>query len=75
MNESDPHYNIYIISLNMELLLAAQVVKFEAPVRELKSFYYYDLILHAGKDTLAMYHEGQAFPLELATLIKENNLQ
>ena len=74
MNESDPHYNIYIISLNMELLLAAQVVKFEAPVRELKSFYYYDLILHAGKDTLAMYHEGQAFPLELATLIKENNL-
>lgn len=74
LNESDPHYNIYIISLDMELLLAAQVVKFQAPVRELKSFYYYDLILHSSKDTFAMYHEGQAFPLELATLLRDYKL-
>ena len=74
LNESDPHYNIYIISLNMQLLMAAQIIKFEAPVRELKSFYYYDLILQNEKDTLAMYHEGQAFPLELATLLKNYKL-
>jgi hypothetical protein len=74
LNESDPHYNIYIISLDMELLLAAQVVKFQAPVRELKSFYYYDLILHSNKDTFAMYHEGQAFPLELAALLRDYKL-
>jgi len=74
INESDPHYNIYIISLDYELLLAAQVVKFQAPVRELKSFYYYDLILQSNKDTFPMYHEGQAFPLELATLLRDYKL-
>ena len=74
INESDPHYNIYIISLDMELLLAAQVVKFQAPVRELKSFYYYDLILHSSKDTFSMYHEGQAFPLELAQILRDYKL-
>ncbi len=74
LNETDPHYNVYIISLDMKLLLAAQVVKFDAPVRELKPFYYYDLILDQEKDTLAMYHEGQAFPIELANLLKDYKL-
>ncbi len=74
LNESDPHYNIYIISLDMQLLMAAKVIKFEAPVRELKPFYYYDLILQNEKDTLAMYNEGQAFPLELASLLKDYKL-
>jgi hypothetical protein len=74
LNESTPHYNIYIISLNKELLIAAQVVKFEAPVRELKPFYYYEVIFQKEKDTFSIYHEGQAFSLELASLLKQYKL-
>ncbi|MBS1513173.1 MAG: hypothetical protein JST86_20215 [Bacteroidetes bacterium] len=73
-NESDPHYNVYIISLEKKLLFAAKVVKFDAPIRELKPFFYYDLINAVDNDTLAMYHEGQAFPLELAQLLKDYKL-
>ncbi|MBP6022860.1 hypothetical protein [Ferruginibacter sp.] len=74
LNQSDPHYDIYIISLDMKLLIAARVVKFDAPIRELKPFYYYDLIFHNEKDTFSIYHEGQAFALEMASLLKKYNL-
>jgi hypothetical protein len=74
LNASNPHYNVYIIGLDKKLLIAAQVVKFESPVRELKSFYYYDLILQNEKDTFAIYHEGQAFTLELASLLQKYKL-
>ncbi|MGG9962880.1 hypothetical protein [Ferruginibacter sp. SUN106] len=74
LNQSNPHYNIYIIGLNMKMLIAAQVVKFDAPVRELKPFYYYDVIFANEKDTFAIYHEGQAFAVELASLLKQYNL-
>jgi len=74
LNESSLRYNVYIISLNKELLIAAQVVKFEAPVMELKPFYYYDVIFQKEKDTFAIYHEGQAFTLELASLIQRYKL-
>jgi len=74
LNESTPHYNVYIISMNKELLIAAQVVKFEAPVRELKPFYYYEVIFQKEKDTFSIYHEGQAFAVELASLMKQYKL-
>jgi len=74
MNQTSPHYNVYIISLNKKLLIAAQVAEFEAPVRELKKFYYYNLVFQNEKDTLAIYHEGQAFTLELARLLKDYHL-
>lgn len=71
---TSPHYNVYIISLNKKILIAAQVAVFEAPVRELKSFYYYNLIFQNEKDTVAIYHEGQAFTLELANILKDYHL-
>jgi len=74
LNESAPHYNVYVISLDRKILIAAQVVKFQAPSSELKSFYYYDLIFHNEKDTVAMYYEGQAFTLELALLLQQYKL-
>jgi hypothetical protein len=74
LNETDLHYNVYIISLDMKLLLTAQVAKFEAPVQELKPFYYYYLIVENEKDTSAIYYKGQAFDIELATLLKTYNL-
>ena len=74
LNLTNPHYNVYVISMDKKLLVAAQVAEFEAPVRELKSFYYYNLIFKDQKDTIAIYHEGQAFTLELATLLKQYHL-
>jgi hypothetical protein len=74
LNESDPHYNVYVISLDKKILIAAQVVKFKAPSPELKSFYYYDLIFHNEKDTVPIYYQGQAFTLELASLIQQYKL-
>ncbi len=74
LNQSNPHYDIYIISLDMKLLIAAKVVKFDAPVRELKPFYYYDIIFEDEKDTFSIYHEGQSFVQEIASLIKKYNL-
>jgi len=74
INESNPHYNVYIISLDKKILIAAQVVNFKAPSDELKSFYYYDLIFHNEKDTVAVYYEGQAFTLELASIIQQYKL-
>lgn len=74
LSQSSPHYNMYIISLNKKLLVAAEVRKFEAPVRELKSFYYYNIVFQNEKDTVAIYHEGQAFTLELVKLLKDYHL-
>lgn len=74
LNESTPRYNIFIISLDKKLLLAATVVKFDAPIKDLKPFYYYDLILESTKDTFSIYYSGQAFTVELAELIKKYNL-
>ncbi len=74
LNETDLHYDVYIISLDKKMLLAAKVVKFEAPVKQLKPFYYYNIIMHATKDTFAVYHKGQAFTQELAELIQKYNL-
>jgi hypothetical protein len=74
LNETDLHYDVYIISLDKKMLLAAKVVKFEAPVKQLKSFYYYNIIMHSTKDTFAIYHKGQAFTQELAELIQKYNL-
>jgi len=76
LDESTPHYNVYIISMEKQLLLAAHIVKFDAPVKELNPFYYYNLILKGQPtdDTLAIYHEGQAFSLELAQLLKKYKL-
>lgn len=74
LNQTSPHYNVYVISMDKKLLIAAQVAEFEAPVRELKPFYYYNLIFKDQKDTVAIYHEGQAFTLELATVLKQYHL-
>jgi len=74
LNLTSPHYNVYVISMDKKLLIAAQVAEFEAPVRELKTFYYYNLIFKDQKDTVAIYHEGQAFTLELATLLQQYHL-
>jgi hypothetical protein len=74
INQTSPHYNVYIISLNKKLLIAAEVAQFEAPVRELKPFFYYNLVFQNEKDTLAIYHEGEAFTLELAKLLRDYHL-
>lgn len=77
MNQTNPHYNVYIISMDKKMLIAALVTEFEAPVEELKPLYYYNLIFHNEKnerDTVAIYHEGQSFIPELVSLIKSYGL-
>jgi hypothetical protein len=58
----------------MKLLVEAHVVKFEAPVVELKPFYFYKIIFPTQGDTFSIYHYGQAFTVELATILKDYKL-
>ena len=73
LSKSTPRYNIEVYNFTKELLLKAEVIKFEAPVEELQPFFYYEFAFSTG-DTTAIYVEDEAFSLVLANLIKEYNL-
>ena len=73
-NNSVPHCDMSVFSLTKELLLSANTRIFEAPVKELKPFDYYEIVFPELKDTFALYYEGQAFPLTLAAIIRDYHL-
>jgi len=66
--------NIEILNLNYQSLIKAEVMKFDAPVAELKPFYYYELTFPTIKDTLAIYLEDEAFLLVLSKIIRDYKL-
>ncbi len=67
-------YNIEILNLNYQALIKAEVMKFDAPVAELKPFYYYELIFPTIHDTFAIYLEDEAFLLVLSKIMRDYNL-
>lgn len=73
-NKTVPHYDITVYSLSKKLLMTVQVKTFPAPVKELKSFDYYEIIFAAVQDTFALYHEGEAFPVTFAEIIRDYQL-
>jgi len=74
LNETMPHYNMTVYGLNRKLLIKAEVLKFDAPVHELKPFYYYELTFPPLSDTLTLYSEDEAFSLVLSKIIRDYKL-
>ncbi len=74
LNTSIQRYNMEVYALNGDPLIKAEAINFEAPVRELKSFYYYEITFPPLSDTFAVYYEGEAFPLALGQMIKDYKL-
>jgi len=71
---STPRYNMEVFSLAGNLLITAEVIKFNTPVDELKPFFYYELRFTLPADTIALYVEEEAFPLVLSKIIGRYNL-
>lgn len=74
VNESMPHYDMDVYGIKGNLLIQATVIKFNAPVAELKPFYYYEIIFNELKDTTAVYVEDEAFPIVFAKIIAQYKL-
>jgi hypothetical protein len=74
INETAPRYNLDVYNLNHVLLIKANLIKFEAPVHDLKSFYYYELSFPTAIDTCNIYVEDEAFPLVMLKLIQTYHL-
>jgi hypothetical protein len=74
LNESPLRYNIEVYNSNDDVLIKAEVIKFNAPIDELKPFYYYELTFPPTGDTLAIYLEDEAFPLVLGKIISDYKL-
>jgi hypothetical protein len=68
------HYNMAVYSFGDDVLIKAEVIKFNAPVAELKPFYYYELSFPQTADSFAIYIEEQNFPLVLGKIIRDYNL-
>ncbi|MEP7254974.1 MAG: hypothetical protein ABI666_04315 [Ferruginibacter sp.] len=74
LSKTPLRYNIEILNLNYQSLIKAEVMKFDAPVAELKPFFYYELTFPTVKDTLAIYLEDEAFLLVLSKIIRDYKL-
>ena len=74
LSNSPNRYNMEVYGFDDYVLIKAEVIKFKAPVPELKPFYYYELTFPPTADTFAMYIEEEAFPLTLAKIIRDYNL-
>jgi len=74
LSKSPQRYNMEVYSFDDYLLIKAEVIKFDAPVDELKPFYYYELTFPPTADTFAMYIEDEAFPITLAKIIRDYGL-
>jgi len=74
LSKSTPRYNMEVYSFDDYVLIKAEVVKFNAPVAELRPFFYYELTFPPTADTFAIYIEEEAFPLVLAKIIRDYSL-
>ena len=68
------HFNMEVYSFDDYVLIKAEVIKFNAPVNDLKPFYYYELTFPPTADTFAVYIEDEAFPVVLAKIIRDYDL-
>ena len=74
LNSGTPGYNMEVYSFDDYVLIKAEVIKFNAPVKDLKPFYYYELTFPPTADTFAVYIEDEAFPVVLAKMIRDYDL-
>ncbi len=69
LSNSMPRYNMEVYNLQRKTVIEAEVIEFAAPVKELKSFFYYELRFPSIPDTFSLYHDGEAFPQALAKIM------
>lgn len=74
LSQTPPRYNVKVYNFNKDLLVQAEIIKFNAPVNELQPFYYYELTFPLIPDTFAIYVEDEAFTLVLSKVIRDYNL-
>lgn len=74
LSNSTPRYNIDIYNFSKDTLITATVIKFDAPVDNLKAFYYYELVFPSIADTFSIYVEDEAFPLVLGKMVRDYKL-
>jgi hypothetical protein len=68
------HNNMEVYSLDDYVLIKAEALKFNAPVAQLKPFYYYELTFPPTADTFALYMEDEPFAPVLAKIINDYKL-
>jgi len=74
LNKPSQQYNVEVYSLTDQYLIKAEVLKFTAPVDQLRSFYYYEMTFPATGDTLTLLPGDEAFPIVLAKMIRDYKL-
>jgi hypothetical protein len=74
LSKATPRYNMEVYSFNDDVLIKAETIKFNAPVAQLKPFYYYELTFPPTADTFAIYIEEEPFPPVLAKIIRDYGL-
>ncbi len=74
LSNSTLRYNMEVYNNQDYILIKAEVIEFRAPIRDLKSFFYYELTFPPLADTFAVYVEDDAFPLVMANIIKDYQL-
>lgn len=66
--------SIDVFSTKNELLIQLVAKKMKAPIKELSSFYYHDIIFPSMQDSLVIYDPGEALSLHLFSLIEQYDL-
>ncbi|MBC7935742.1 MAG: hypothetical protein H7Y86_10370 [Rhizobacter sp.] len=70
----DGAMSIDVFSTGNKLLVQLVAKKMKAPIRELASFYYHDIIFPSTRDSLSVYNPGEALSLHLFSLIDQYKL-
>jgi len=74
LNNSASHHNMEVYSFTDYILIKAEVIQFNAPVEDLKSFYYYEISFPPVNDTVSVFVKDEAFPIVLAKIIRDYKL-
>jgi len=74
LNKPSQQYNVDVYSLSDQYLVKAEVLKFTAPVDQLRSFFYYEMTFPPTGDTLTLLPGNEPFPVVLAKMIRDYKL-
>lgn len=74
LNKPSQQYNVDVYNLADLYMIKSEVLKFTAPVDQLRSFYYYEMTFPPTSDTLTLIPGDEPFPVVLAKMIRDYRL-
>lgn len=74
LNKPSQQYNVDVYNLADLYMIKSEVLKFTAPVDQLRSFYYYEMTFPPTGDTLTLIPGDEPFPVVLAKMIRDYKL-